>query len=61
MFWFGLVSMIALPMIGVFDEVNWNPPHCAFAGIFFGGFMIYGRLLASYLSKNKDKFPVTEH
>lgn len=60
MFWFGVISMVALPMIGIFDESRWGTLHGISAGIFFIGFLIYGTLLAKHLYANKEKFPAEE-
>jgi hypothetical protein len=40
---FGIISLLALPLIGIFDESRWTSVHGFCAGIFFGCFMIYGR------------------
>ena len=37
----GLVACISLPLIGLFDEVNYLMIHGAMAGLFFGSAMIY--------------------
>ena len=60
MFWFGFASMIALPMVGIFDEKMWSTMHVISAGIFFGGFLIYGSLLGGYIYKNRAQFPQEE-
>lgn len=56
----GGLSCVTLPMIGVFDEHEFNPIHCTCAGIFFGSFGFYCILLGRALYQNKDKFPVDE-
>ena len=60
MFWVGFASMVALPMVGIFDEKLWLPLHLVSAVVFFGGFMFYGILLSHHLHDNKDKFPAEE-
>ena len=49
MFWFGFASMVALPMIGIFDEKMWKTMHGISAGVFFICFMIYSRQLGNAL------------
>jgi len=53
---FGIVSLLALPLIGIFDESRWTSVHGFCAGIFFGCFMIYGRLLSIALNEVKSQF-----
>ena len=53
---FGVLSMLALPMVGMFDESLWTSVHGIFAGIFFGCFMIYGRQIAVALDEVKGQF-----
>jgi hypothetical protein len=60
MMYIGLASMVALPMVGIFDEHMWKTLHGISAGIFFGGFMIYARLLGNALYSVKDQFPADE-
>lgn len=60
MYW-GIASMVALPMVGIFDEHNYGTFHGISAGVFFIGFMIYARMLAISLDKVKDQFdPATQ-
>ena len=56
----GFLPCITLPLIGVFDEHQFNPIHCTCAGIFFGCFAFYCILLARALYQNRDKFPQSE-
>ena len=56
MMYIGIASMVALPMVGIFDEHNWGALHGTSAGIFFIGFMIYARMLAISLDNVKDQF-----
>ena len=56
MMYIGIASMVALPMVGIFDEHNYGTFHGISAGIFFIGFMIYARMLAISLDKVKDQF-----
>eukprot|EP00347_Sterkiella_histriomuscorum_P021372 403334206 len=56
----GILSCITLPLIGVFDEHEFNPIHCTCAGIFFGCFGFYCILLGRALYQNRDKFPQDE-
>jgi len=51
----GMVSMVGLPMVGVFDE-SWKTLHGVSAGMFFGGFMIYARILANAMNEVKAQF-----
>ena len=60
MFYIGLASMVALPMVGIFDEHMWKTLHGVSAGIFFGGFMIYARLLGNAIYEVRDQFPAEE-
>jgi len=60
-FYTGIAACIALPMIGIFDEHDYRPLHYVFAGIFFGGFSLYGIWLGHVMFANKDKFPESEH
>ena len=55
LFWIGLASLAALPMVAVFDE-SWNGPHTFFALIVFICFSTYGRVLSNYLLAHKDAF-----
>ena len=52
----GIVSMLALPLIGIFDESMWTSVHGICAGIFFGFFMLYGRQLSVALEEVKGQF-----
>lgn len=52
----GIVAMLALPLIGIFDEDRWTSVHGICAGIFFGCFMIYGRQLSVALNEVKSQF-----
>lgn len=52
----GIVAMVALPLIGIFDESRWTTVHGIMAGIFFGCFMIYSRQLSVALNEVKDQF-----
>jgi hypothetical membrane protein len=54
MIW-GTIAMLALPIIGIFDE-SWTSVHGICAGIFFGCFMIYGRQLSVALNEVKGQF-----
>ncbi len=56
MMWFGIISMVGLPMVGIFDEDMWKTLHGISAGLFFIGFMIYARLLACAMYENRDKY-----
>jgi len=56
MMYIGIASMVALPMVGIFDEHNYGAFHGISAGIFFIGFMVYARMLAISLDKVKDQF-----
>ena len=56
MFYIGLVSMVGLPMVGIFDEKLWKTLHGISAGLFFGGFMIYARLLSIAMNEVKGQF-----
>lgn len=60
MFYIGLASLVALPMVGIFDEKLWPPEHGISAGIFFGGFMIYARMVGSALYSNILQYPADE-
>ena len=60
MFYIGLASMVALPMVGIFDEKMWKTLHGISAGVFFGSFMVYARLVGVALYENKDKYPADE-
>lgn len=56
MMYIGIVSMVGLPMVGMFDEKKWGTLHVISAGMFFGGFMIYARLLSIAMNEVKDQF-----
>jgi Frag1/DRAM/Sfk1 family len=56
MMYIGIASMVALPMVGIFDESMWKVLHGLSAGVFFIGFMIYARMLACSLHNVKDQF-----
>jgi hypothetical membrane protein len=56
MMWFGIISMIGLPLVGIFDETMWRQLHGLSAGLFFVGFMIYARLLACAMHEVRDQF-----
>ena len=55
MMYIGIASMVALPMVGIFDEGK-KVLHGVSAGIFFIGFMIYARMLACSLHNVKSQF-----
>jgi hypothetical membrane protein len=55
MMYIGMISMVGLPMVGIFDE-TWKTLHGVSAGMFFGGFMIYARILSIALNEVKDQF-----
>lgn len=57
----GIISCVALPLIGVFDEHQYGTIHGICAISFFGCFGVYCVLLGKYLSENKDKFNADEH
>lgn len=59
MMYIGILSMCALPMVGIFDE-HMGAPHGIAAGIFFGGFMIYARLVGNAIYENRAQFPADE-
>ena len=59
-FWFGFASLVALPMVGIFDESRWSTLHGISAGIFFIGFMVYGTMVGRSLYKYRDQFPPEE-
>ena len=52
--------MVALPLIGIFDEHMWSHIHGICAVIFFGCFGFYSFFLGRALYQNKDKFPASE-
>ena len=56
MMWFGIISMVGLPMVGIFDESLWKTLHGISAGMFFIGFMIYARLLACTMHDVRSQF-----
>ena len=56
---FGIISMIGLPMVGIFDESLWKTLHGISAGMFFVGFMIYARLLACAMYETRAQFDET--
>lgn len=58
--WIGLISCVALPMIGIFDEYNYRPIHYACAITFFSCFSLYGVLLANDMYTYRDNFPHSE-
>ena len=60
MMYIGIASMVALPLIGIFDEKLWKTMHGVSASIFFGCFMIYSRLMGNALYETKSQFPVEE-
>lgn len=51
----GMISMVGLPMVGVFDE-SWKTMHGISAGMFFGGFMIYAKMLSNDMNSVKTQF-----
>ena len=57
MFWIGLVALIALPFIGIFDNKLYIHPHVISAVIFFLSFTMYGWMLGTSLVNCRDKFP----
>jgi hypothetical membrane protein len=56
LFYLGIVSMVGLPMVGIFDEHMWKTMHGISAGLFFGGFMIYARSLSIAMNEVKSQF-----
>jgi hypothetical protein len=55
-FYIGILSMVGLPMVGIFDEKMWVTLHYINAGLFFGGFMIYSRMLSIAMNEVKSQF-----
>lgn len=60
MFWLGITSMVALPMIGIFDEHKWPLPHGISAVIFFLCFGVYSVMLGDSLNAHRNSFPADE-
>jgi hypothetical membrane protein len=60
MLWFGIISTLALPLIGIFDEKLWTKVHGVVAVIFFGCFLIYSRLMGNALHETRSQFPPEE-
>lgn len=58
--WIGFLAIFGLPLVGLFDEINFHTLHVICAGVFFGGFGIYALWLTSILKANKDKFTLNE-
>lgn len=56
----GGAACVALPMIGIFDEIDYRPIHYFFAGVFFICFTLYGVWMANAMYQHKDKFPQSE-
>jgi hypothetical membrane protein len=56
----GLISCVALPLIGIFDEHKWPIPHGISAVTFFLLFGLYCIKLGRYLNQNKDKYPAKD-
>lgn len=60
LYYIGVISMISLPMIGVFDMYKWSKYHGVFAVTFFLTFGVYSVLLGRAMYSAKDKFPESE-
>jgi hypothetical protein len=52
----GTLAVVSLPMIGIFDCIQYSPIHVTFAVIFFGATGIYMTLVGRALYFNRDKF-----
>jgi hypothetical protein len=60
LFCLGIISSMALPLIGIFDMYMWGPEHGKIAVVVFGGYGIYLFLLGRALYQNRDKYPAEE-
>lgn len=56
----GTVSIFCLPLVGLFDMVNFPTIHDAVSITFFAGFGIYGIWIARIMNANRDKFTPNE-
>ena len=56
MFILGMISVITVPMIGIFDEHNYELVHDVVAFIFFISTALYGFLLCRILYRHREKF-----
>jgi hypothetical membrane protein len=55
-----MASMVALPLIGIFDEHMWPTLHGISAVVFFLCFGIYAVKLGNAIYENRDKYPQEE-
>ena len=60
MFYCGLVSCVALVLIGIFDEKMWSPEHNVIAMTFFISFAAYAISLGRALFANRGSYPASE-
>jgi len=60
MFYCGLVSCVALVLIGIFDEKMWSPQHNVIAMTFFLSFAGYAISLGRALYANRGSYPASE-
>ena len=56
-YYVGLVSLVTLPLIGIFDMHQWKTPHAILAVAFFGSFGAYAVMVSNAMYTNIDKFP----
>ena len=56
----GLVSCVALVLIGIFDEKMWSPQHNVIAMTFFLSFAAYAISLGRALYANRGSYPASE-
>lgn len=60
MFYCGLLSCVALVLIGIFDEKMWSPQHNVIAMTFFLSFAAYAISLGRALYANRGSYPASE-
>ena len=61
LFYAGITSCFALPLIGVFDCNNFRMFHYFFAFIFFVSTGCYSFFLSKVMYDNRHRFPIADH
>ncbi len=57
----GMTSCVSLPMIGIFDCINFKPFHFFFAGAFFLSAGYYSYRISNLMYEKKSFFPKKDH
>ncbi len=52
----GIVSCLTLPLISIFDDINFSTAHLILAFLFFGSVQLYSFILQIVMTQNRSKF-----